>query len=124
MAALREDVAPSWMAEPLSLEDTAERYVRPALRQAFVELCRQPVSHYLDRCGAGCCVLVLGQRWLEHSVVCVCVCGWLDGQCCRCPCFSGPAGRAATLLTQRSAAAPCVAAGLASRATCCARCTP
>lgn len=51
MAALREDIAPTWLAEPLSLEETAERHVRPALRQTFVDLCRQPVSHYLDRFG-------------------------------------------------------------------------
>jgi hypothetical protein len=49
MDALREDVAPTWLAEPLSLEETAERYVRPALRNVFVDLCQQPVSHYLDR---------------------------------------------------------------------------
>jgi hypothetical protein len=51
MDALREDVAPTWLAEPLSLEETAERYVRPALRNTFVDLCRQPVAHYLDRFG-------------------------------------------------------------------------
>jgi hypothetical protein len=51
MDALREDVAPTWLAEPLSLEETAERYVRPALRNVFVDLCQQPVSHYLDRFG-------------------------------------------------------------------------
>src|SRR5215469_347828 len=27
---LREDIAPTWLEEPLSIEDTAERYVRPA----------------------------------------------------------------------------------------------
>jgi hypothetical protein len=53
MDALREDVAPTWLAEPLSLEETAERYVRPGLRNVFVDLCRQPVSHYLDRWGLG-----------------------------------------------------------------------
>jgi phytoene dehydrogenase-like protein len=37
---IRADVAPTWLAEPLSIEDTAERYVRPALREAFVDLCR------------------------------------------------------------------------------------
>ena len=30
--------------EPLSIEETAERYVRPALRQVFVDLCRGPVG--------------------------------------------------------------------------------
>jgi hypothetical protein len=49
MAALRDDVAPTWLQEPLSLEDTAERFVRPQLQQIFVDLCRQPVSAYLDR---------------------------------------------------------------------------
>jgi phytoene dehydrogenase-like protein len=46
---LREDLAPTWLAEPLSIEDTAERHVRPALRTAFVNLCRQPVWNYLAR---------------------------------------------------------------------------
>src|SRR3954466_10053217 len=48
---IRDDVAPTWLTEPLSIEDTAARYVRPALRQAFVDLCRKPVGHYLDRFG-------------------------------------------------------------------------
>lgn len=47
--ALREDVAPSWLEEPLSIEDTAERYVRAELRQVFVDLCKKPVRDYLDR---------------------------------------------------------------------------
>ena len=49
IAQLREDVAPTWLQEPLSIEDTAERFVRPALRRAFVDLCRKPVGEYLDR---------------------------------------------------------------------------
>src|SRR3954469_989927 len=48
---LREDVAPTWLEEPLSIEDTAAKYLRPALRQVFVDLCRKPVGHYLDRFG-------------------------------------------------------------------------
>jgi phytoene dehydrogenase-like protein len=47
--ALREDLAPTWLAEPLSIEDTAERCVRPALRQVFVSLCREPIGEYLAR---------------------------------------------------------------------------
>src|SRR5689334_19916594 len=35
LAALRADVGPAWLAEPLPVEETAERYVRPALRQVF-----------------------------------------------------------------------------------------
>jgi phytoene dehydrogenase-like protein len=46
---LREDLAPTWLQEPLSIEDTAQRWVRPALRGAFVSLCRGPVGRYLDR---------------------------------------------------------------------------
>src|SRR5438132_8475665 len=49
IAQLREDVAPTWLEEPLSIEETAEKYVRPALRRVFVDLCRKPVGHYLDR---------------------------------------------------------------------------
>ena len=37
--------------EPLSVEDTAERHVRPARRQAFVDLCRGSVGAYLERFG-------------------------------------------------------------------------
>lgn len=46
---IRDDVAPTWLREPLTIEQTAERYVRPALRQVFVDLCRQPVGRYLER---------------------------------------------------------------------------
>jgi phytoene dehydrogenase-like protein len=51
LAALREDIAPTWLQEPYSIEETAERYVRPALQQVFVELCRGSVGAYLDRFG-------------------------------------------------------------------------
>lgn len=33
------------------MEETAERHVRPALRQAFVDLCRGSVGAYLERFG-------------------------------------------------------------------------
>ncbi|MEM9727847.1 MAG: NAD(P)/FAD-dependent oxidoreductase [Myxococcota bacterium] len=51
LAALREDVAPSWLAEPMSVEETAARYVRPALREPFISLCRGSVREYLARFG-------------------------------------------------------------------------
>jgi phytoene dehydrogenase-like protein len=51
LAALREDLAPAWLAEPGSIEATAERYVRPALRQVFTDLCHGSVLAYLDRFG-------------------------------------------------------------------------
>lgn len=51
IAAIREDVAPTWLKEPESIEATAERYVRPALRRAFVDLCRKPIRDYLSRFG-------------------------------------------------------------------------
>jgi len=46
---LREDIAPTWLEEPLSIEATAEKYVRPALRAAFVALCRGSAGQYLER---------------------------------------------------------------------------
>ncbi len=49
IAQLREDVAPTWLEEPRSIEETAERYVRPVLRAAFVDLCRKPIADYLAR---------------------------------------------------------------------------
>ncbi|MFT3923994.1 MAG: NAD(P)/FAD-dependent oxidoreductase [Myxococcales bacterium] len=51
LAALRDDLAASWLREPESVEQTAERYVRPALRSIFVELCRGSVGAYLERFG-------------------------------------------------------------------------
>ncbi|HEY4882355.1 MAG TPA: NAD(P)/FAD-dependent oxidoreductase [Myxococcales bacterium] len=51
IAQIRDDVAPTWLEEPLSIEDTAAKNVRPALRQVFVDLCRRPVGEYLDRFG-------------------------------------------------------------------------
>jgi phytoene dehydrogenase-like protein len=48
---LRADLAPAWLAEALPLEDTAERYLRPELRGAFIDLCRGSVGDYLDRFG-------------------------------------------------------------------------
>jgi len=49
LSALREDIAPCWLEEPLSIEETASRYVRRELQQVFVELCRGSVGAYLAR---------------------------------------------------------------------------
>ncbi len=46
---LREDTAPTWLTEPLSIEETAERYIRPTLRDTFIKLCRGSVGDYLER---------------------------------------------------------------------------
>lgn len=44
---LRDDLAPAWLAEPMSVADTAERYIRPALRETFVDLINGDVASYL-----------------------------------------------------------------------------
>lgn len=49
LAALRDDLASAWLAEPLPAEETAERYVRPSLRQTFVDLVRGSVADHLAR---------------------------------------------------------------------------
>jgi phytoene dehydrogenase-like protein len=51
LTAMRDDVAPTWLEEPLSIEETAAKYVRAPLRDTFVDLCRKPVGQYLDRFG-------------------------------------------------------------------------
>jgi phytoene dehydrogenase-like protein len=51
LGALREDLAPSWLAEALPVEQTAETYVRPALRAAYVELVRGSAVEHLRRVG-------------------------------------------------------------------------
>ena len=48
---IRDDLAPSWLEEPLSAEATAERYIRPALRRTFLDLVARPVEDYLARFG-------------------------------------------------------------------------
>ncbi len=48
---IRYDIAPTWLEEPYSIEETAERYVRPELRHVFIDLCRKPVGEYIDRFG-------------------------------------------------------------------------
>lgn len=46
---LRDDLAPAWLAEPLSVEGTADRYIRPELRETFIDLMRGDVATYLER---------------------------------------------------------------------------
>ena len=48
---IRDDLGPSWLEQPLSLEATAERYIRPALRDVFMRLVTEPVENYLNRFG-------------------------------------------------------------------------
>lgn len=47
--ALRHDLGPAWLQEPGSIEQTADRFVRPELQQVFVDLCRGSVADYLAR---------------------------------------------------------------------------
>lgn len=51
LAMLREDVAPAWLAPPLPLSGTADRYVRPELRETFLAMVRGSAMDYLDRFG-------------------------------------------------------------------------
>ncbi len=51
LSMLREDVAHTWLESPSSIEETAAKHVRPALRDVFVELCRGSVGAYLARFG-------------------------------------------------------------------------
>ncbi|HET7673853.1 MAG TPA: NAD(P)/FAD-dependent oxidoreductase [Candidatus Saccharimonadales bacterium] len=48
---IREDLAPSWLKEPLSVEETADKYIRPELRQVFIDLVKNPCEDYLRRFG-------------------------------------------------------------------------
>jgi len=51
IARLRDDLAPSWLEEPGSAEETAERYIRPSLRRRFLDLISRPVEEYLASFG-------------------------------------------------------------------------
>jgi phytoene dehydrogenase-like protein len=48
---LRDDLGKSWLEPALTVEETAERYVRPGLRSAYVRLVRGSIREYLDRFG-------------------------------------------------------------------------
>ncbi|EFA76860.1 hypothetical protein PPL_09612 [Heterostelium album PN500] len=65
---MREDVAPAWLQEPLSVEETAERFVRPALRTAFVNLCRGTARQYVERFGFKSELLV-GIRGVSRLII-------------------------------------------------------
>ncbi|RMG17168.1 MAG: NAD(P)/FAD-dependent oxidoreductase [Deltaproteobacteria bacterium] len=58
LAGLREDVARSWLEPPRSLEETAERYVRPELRERFLTLCRGAIGPWLESFGFASDLLV------------------------------------------------------------------
>lgn len=51
LARMRDDLAPAWLDEPLPIEETAERYIRPELRTHFINLCRGSARDYLERWG-------------------------------------------------------------------------
>jgi phytoene dehydrogenase-like protein len=51
LAQIREDLAPSWLEEPLTVDNTADKYLRLALRKPFINLVTHPVEDYLARFG-------------------------------------------------------------------------
>ena len=73
LAALAADLAPAWLAEPLGLEATAERHVRPVLRGTFEDLCRGSVLEYLERFGFQSNVLKVCLTYTNATEVCVVV---------------------------------------------------
>ncbi len=51
IAALRADLAPAWLAEPMTVEQTADRHIRSQLQSTFIDLVRGSVADYLARFG-------------------------------------------------------------------------
>jgi len=51
LAMLRDDLGQSWLELPISVEETAVKWVRPELRDVYVKLCRGSIREYLDRFG-------------------------------------------------------------------------
>jgi phytoene dehydrogenase-like protein len=51
IGALRADLAPAWLEEPRSVEEIADRHIRPALQSTFIDLVRGSVTAYLRRFG-------------------------------------------------------------------------
>ncbi|MEU4426231.1 NAD(P)/FAD-dependent oxidoreductase [Actinoplanes sp. NPDC024001] len=51
IGALRADLAPAWLEEPASVEEIADRHIRPQLQSTFLDLVRGSVADYLGRFG-------------------------------------------------------------------------
>lgn len=51
IGALRTDLAPAWLEEPGTVEEIADRHIRPALQSTFIDLVRGSVADYLARFG-------------------------------------------------------------------------
>jgi phytoene dehydrogenase-like protein len=51
IAALRADLAPAWLEEPGTVEQIADRHIRPQLQSTFIDLVRGSVADYLARFG-------------------------------------------------------------------------
>ncbi|MFF0376992.1 phytoene desaturase family protein [Actinoplanes missouriensis] len=51
IGALRADLAPAWLEEPASVEEIADRHIRPQLQSTFLDLVRGSVASYLGRFG-------------------------------------------------------------------------
>ena len=51
IAALRSDLAPAWLEEPGTVEEVADRHLRPQLQSTFIDLVRGSVADYLTRFG-------------------------------------------------------------------------
>ncbi|HWS32942.1 MAG TPA: NAD(P)/FAD-dependent oxidoreductase [Actinoplanes sp.] len=51
IGALRADLAPAWLEEPLPVEEIADRHIRPPLQSTFLDLVRGSVADYLARFG-------------------------------------------------------------------------
>src|SRR3954447_14149121 len=51
IGALRADLAPAWLQEPGSVEEIADRHIRPQLQSTFIDLVRGSVADYLSRFG-------------------------------------------------------------------------
>ncbi|MEV6298676.1 NAD(P)/FAD-dependent oxidoreductase [Actinoplanes sp. NPDC051861] len=51
IGALRADLAPAWLEEPASVEEIADRHIRPQLQSTFLDLVRGSVADYLARFG-------------------------------------------------------------------------
>lgn len=49
--ALLDDLKPAWLGAPVGLAETAERYLRPALRKPFLDLVAGSAAAHLDRVG-------------------------------------------------------------------------
>ena len=74
--AIRDDIAPTWLQQPLSLEQTADKFLRPSLQQVRIA-CPHSITNFmlsgLVLPAEPACSLLAGLPVKEHHQILWCI---------------------------------------------------